>query len=149
MMIRSRLLIGVRVAAAIAVVVFAVLAYNRSTADVTFTFPASDTVGLADDVDYKCGSAPTSLDTPASVVNTDWESTYEDWALAKTKENGTPPDTTQVKLAACEAARDSRIITLIWLVAAALASAMVLLAASLVPANPRTYASRESNHGSR
>lgn len=133
MTVRTALVIGMRVVAAIAVVVLAVLAFNRSTADVTFTFPAGETAGLSEDVEFMCGSAPTSFDVSAGGVRTDIDSAYDDWATAQAKEMGKAPDTSEVEIAACEAARDSRLISLIWLLGGALASGMVLLAFSVVP----------------
>lgn len=134
---RAGLVIAIRALAAIAIVVFAVLAFQRSTADVTFTFPSSETSGLATDVVYRCGSAPTSFDVSAGAVALEGDVAYQDWALGQAKETGQPPDTQQLELAACEAARDARVISLVWLIAGALASGIILVGAVLAPTRPR------------
>ena len=134
MTIRSGLLVGLRVVAAVAVIVFAVLAYNRSTAEVTFTFPASETTGLSEDVVYRCGNAPTGLEDPPGVVGIEGSTAYNDWALARAKETGVPPETTEAKVAACEASRDSRLIALIWFIAGALTAGLILVGSAIIPA---------------
>ncbi|UYM06147.1 hypothetical protein [Solicola gregarius] len=126
-------IVGMRLLAALAVVVFGVLAINRSSADVTFTFPAADTAGLTHDVEFRCGTAPTSFEVSGGGVQLDGDEAYNDWALAIAKETAQAPDTSEVEIAACEAARDDRIVTLVWLVAGALAAGMVLLAFAFVP----------------
>ena len=124
---RPVLVVGLRILAAVAVVVFAILALNRSTADVTFTFPASDTAGLNDDVVFECGSAPTSFEVSGGGMHVEGTEAYEEWALARAKETAEAPDTSEVRIAACEAARDSRLITLVWLIAGALTAGLVLV----------------------
>lgn len=137
MTMRALFVVGIRIVAALAFVVFTILAINRSTADVTFTFPASETDGLTQDVEFRCGSAPTSFDVSAGGVRLEGSDAYDAWALEITKETTKPPDTDEAEIAACEAARDSRVISLIWLVAGALMSAIILVGVSLVPAHER------------
>jgi threonine dehydrogenase-like Zn-dependent dehydrogenase len=145
MAVRPVLIVAVRAVAGLALVLLGAAAINRSAGEVTVTFPAAETRNLSADVVIEC-SGSTSFDVQAGGAVVGGHAAYEQWRSQQAEGSATVAETEANWVSACDAARDSRLIDLVWLVAGALACGILLLALAMIPTSrpePSTSDSRE------